>query len=303
MVRLAPPGKRSEPAMIDERPSLPERYAGAIESSHLEVVPRRCDVDYLVAAGWTRDSLGAMLYRLRTEYDAVRGERQLAILNEQAAARMASSLIRAAAQINAKRAQESDAFKAQRMAGDATRTMDNAQQVAEEARRSALTSRALIMVHLKTLPGARAATHGFARIHALRSKFMAPKYRDQEIRRNEVVAQVAARALDVWIDPACPHCQGRGFHGGYTEPVVICQECGGTTNRLSGRRGERLGKSEHAHQFGLSLLAEMDRKAEKVEREMRRYMAGHEHAAQADSARRVIQARLAELRSAAAQED
>jgi len=118
------------------------------------------------------------------------------------------------------------------------------------------------------------------------------------------VAKVAARALDVWIDPACPHCQGRGFHGGYTEPVVICQECGGTTNRLSGRRGERLGKSEAAHQFGLSLLAEMDRKAETVERAMRRFLAGHIHTTRiADEAWRRLLARLDELRGAQAQED
>ena len=291
--------------MIDDlKRSLPERYAGAIASSHLEVLPRRCDVDYLVAAGWTRDGLGAMLYRLRTEYDAVRGERQLAILNAQAAARMAASLMRAAAQINAKRAEELDATKAHRMEGDAQRTMGNATAVADEANRAALTARALIMVHLKTLPEACTAVHGFARMHAIRSRFMPPKIPAHEVRRNEVVAKVAARALDVWIDPACPHCQGRGFHGGYTEPVVICQECGGTTNRLSGRRGERLGKSEAAHQFGLSLLAEMDRKAETVERAMQRFLDGHLHTTRmADEAWRRLLARLDELRSAAAQED
>ena len=69
---------------FEDRPSVDERYARAIESSHLEVLPTRCSVDYLIAAGWIRDGLGASLYRLRTEFDAVRGEQRLAAGNARA---------------------------------------------------------------------------------------------------------------------------------------------------------------------------------------------------------------------------
>lgn len=65
---------------IEDRPTLPERYARAMQSTHLEVlVDERCSVDLLVAAGWVKDGLGTMLYRLRTEYDAVRGAHQAAL--------------------------------------------------------------------------------------------------------------------------------------------------------------------------------------------------------------------------------
>lgn len=289
--------------MVDDRPSLPERYASAIESSHLEVLPTRCAVDYLVAAGWTRDGLGAMLFRLRTEYDAVRGERTLAILNAHAAAKMAATLRRTAAEVNARARLEVDAGKAGRMEGDAARTNATAEMVDKQAEDAALTARALMMIHLKTLPATRVAVHGFARIHAIRSRFMVPKFPDQERRRIEVVSHVAGRSLDVWIDPACPHCAGRGFNGGYREPVVICDACDGTTNRISGRRGERLGPTHFAHEFGLSLVDELERKADKVARAMRRFMAMQAPTEDSSPARQRLAVQLTMLRSAEAQED
>lgn len=59
------------------RPDLEERYAQAIEADDLMVRPSRGPVDMLVAAGWTKESLGTALYRLRTEFDAVRGDYRL----------------------------------------------------------------------------------------------------------------------------------------------------------------------------------------------------------------------------------
>lgn len=59
------------------RPDLEERYAQAIDADDLLVTPQRGPVDMLVAAGWTRESLGTALYRLRTEFDAVRGDYRL----------------------------------------------------------------------------------------------------------------------------------------------------------------------------------------------------------------------------------
>ena len=48
-----------------------ERYSRAISSSHLEVTDKPGDVDALIAAGWIRDGLATMLYRLRVEYDLI----------------------------------------------------------------------------------------------------------------------------------------------------------------------------------------------------------------------------------------
>lgn len=57
--------------MID-KPTMPERYARAMESSHLEMSNERAgDVDLLIAAGWVKEGLGTMLYRLRVEFDSV----------------------------------------------------------------------------------------------------------------------------------------------------------------------------------------------------------------------------------------
>lgn len=48
-----------------------DRYARSITSSHLEVTEFTGDVDSLIAAGWCKESLATMLWRMRVEFDAV----------------------------------------------------------------------------------------------------------------------------------------------------------------------------------------------------------------------------------------
>lgn len=61
------------------RPTLEERYARAVDTADMSVsLERRTPVDLLISAGWTRESLGTALYRLKTEFDAVRGDLRLA---------------------------------------------------------------------------------------------------------------------------------------------------------------------------------------------------------------------------------
>lgn len=56
---------------MQEPVTIGERYRSATHSSNLKVNNlQRCDVDYLIAAGWS-DSLGIKLYRLAGEYDQV----------------------------------------------------------------------------------------------------------------------------------------------------------------------------------------------------------------------------------------
>ena len=56
----------------EDLPTMDERYAGALDSSHLELLSNaRGALDVLIAAGWSGDSLGISLIRLRIEFDAV----------------------------------------------------------------------------------------------------------------------------------------------------------------------------------------------------------------------------------------
>jgi len=53
-----------------------ERYARAASSSHLEVTPHMDAISVIIAAGWVRDSLGTMLYRLKVDFDAAKACRR-----------------------------------------------------------------------------------------------------------------------------------------------------------------------------------------------------------------------------------
>ena len=57
----------------ENRPTVEELYARASGSHHLEVRETRGDVDFLIAAGWAQESLGTKLYRLRSDFDVLRG--------------------------------------------------------------------------------------------------------------------------------------------------------------------------------------------------------------------------------------
>ena len=286
--------------MTLDRPSIPERYATAIETTHLEALLKRCPVDYIIAAGWCHDGLGTQMLRLRTEYDAARGTHHQAIVNSSAAHRHALMLQRAAAEANARRSTDEQAERA-----EVARV--EAEQAIRHAKAQALTDRALIMVHLKTLAQANVSLHNYAQVFSKRKHFMAqgPNYRALQERRKHEVQRIAGRVLDVWIDPSCPHCEGRGFNGGYREPVVICEACGGSTNRIGGPRGERLHGTDKGHDFGRDLLDEIDRKVAHVIRMMRKFTAQSTWRDQPASvaAQRELRARLAELRSEQAMED
>jgi hypothetical protein len=63
--------------MTDDRPTIAERYIGAIGSSNLKVNdenPLRGDVGVLIACGKSGDTIGSALLRLRAEFDIVKAE-------------------------------------------------------------------------------------------------------------------------------------------------------------------------------------------------------------------------------------
>lgn len=200
---------------IEDRPTLPERYVRAIDSTHLEMnLEERCSVDMLVAAGWIKDSLGTGLYRLRAEFDSVRAAQHQAQHNLPAG-------------------------------GD-------------DAHAAALAAKVMILVHLKSLPGTVAALGRFSALLATRERYMKP---------DAAVAKIAGRALDAWLDPLCPRCNGTGQIGEFGAPRMICTSCHGAKVRQV-----RLAEDEAGHQFGRALMNRMDSKCDWVSGQMRRYL-------------------------------
>ena len=188
----------------EDRPTMAEQYSRAMESSHLEVTEERGDVDFLIAAGWTGESLGTDLYRPRMEFDGL-NKRELAMAD------------------------------------------------------TSLIARVMALAQMGSLHQTKQTLGRFALAHATRKKF------DRE---PDAIMAVVGAALDVWLDPTCHHCGGRGFTGGFVGPMIWCSHCHHT-----GSRRVRLAKTEDAHQFGRSLLNEMDRKCDRVAGMMKRFLA------------------------------
>lgn len=220
----------------DSRPSTAERYAAATHSSDLKVHnEKRGDVDMLIANGWVGDRLGTLLFRLRGEFDSIRSEHR------------AAERVLAAA--------ESDNHRMHRAGLD-----EDADAQMEAAERAALTARALIMVHLQSLPAAVNALVAFALMEAAHAKFF-PRGSGRGIQ------EIAGKALESWLDPICPACDGRGHNGGFGVALVLCARCHG-----SGVRRPRLARDEAGHEFGRRLLCAMDRKTDRVARSMRQFL-------------------------------
>lgn len=120
--------------------------------------------------------------------------------------------------------------------------------------------RALILAGMRSLKPAREAVGRWADIQATKRSV---------IIRPEIVAKIVGRVLDVWLDPICHHCDGKGFTGGTHrgEKADACHACGG-----SGVRTSNLGKGAVEQAFGAWLLAELDYQLAKFERMAREKM-------------------------------
>lgn len=273
---------------MDERPVLEERYASAVRSSHLRSTSERAgDVDLLVAAGWVREGLATAMYRVRGEFDCVKGEAR--VTNEHLA------------QLRAQRAERWDQAETEAKATrfGPTRTVLYRQQCTaldEQIEREALTARAFILIKLKSLTAVTRALRHYAEQQASRRGFM-------EARPGQAY-RIVGHALDLMLDPLCAPCDGRGFTGGYLKHKVICTACKG-----AGRRPLEFGGIE-ADLFGRWLIADVERKLARVEKLMRGFL----NAVQSGQAVRVdverveastaeLTERLAALRSAQAAAD
>ena len=193
---------------IDDRPTIGERYSSAMGSSHLKMTERRGDLDIIIAAGLIPDGLASALFRLAHEYDGVRAEH-----------RAAESRLRI------------KEFEAQ------GQKPTEAEATIKQAEAEALTAHALILARLRSLERTKNLFGEFAIQEATRQRFMRP---DRE------ALILAGQVLDVWLNPNCKRCDGRGTMGGSHrgEISTVCKACKGT-----GHRRDQIGRDEPQRKF------------------------------------------------------
>lgn len=234
----------------EERPTTQERYQRATQSSNLR--PTRVgttgDVDVIGAAGMVPDTLGASLFRLVGEWDAHKGEKEL---HEAEAARLYGIhrlAIRALQNMKRGGADEERIKRAE----------DLVEAIGKEARREVTTGRLMVLIHLKTLESTKQQLGAFALNLSKTYPF--------QLTKRDLMA-LTGRVLDAFLDPNCPHCQGRGFNGGRYrgDKQVICRPCKG-----AGHRHDDVGKTADERHLAGRLLSEMCRKMTEAEKSIRR---------------------------------
>jgi hypothetical protein len=123
-----------------------------------------------------------------------------------------------------------------------------------------LTDRVLILIQLRSL---REVREMLGRLSKKQAKVVRFGGSDDDLRK------LTGRVLDVFLDPNCDKCEGRGMGGGGMAedpgPVFICTHCKG-----SGKRRGALGRTAPERFFAAHLLALMERAADHAEQEMRR---------------------------------
>lgn len=116
----------------------------------------------------------------------------------------------------------------------------------------------LVLSQLKTLREARDGIGVFAVALATRIRFM---------QDDAAVGMIAGRVLDVWLDPTCQSCDGRGFNGGHHrgERKIACGGCRGT-----GERRALLGDTGEEKRFARALLDHLGAMLNDAEEHLRR---------------------------------
>lgn len=246
----------------DRRPTIGERYSAATESSNLRVEgDRRGDVDLLLASGYIGkiDPLGAALYRLAVEFDSARGELDATrkwASDQQAEARALRALachLNAVAEVGPEADMGLQCYLTLDRARRAGQCEADAGILERTASASVRTELALALVRMKSLREARELLGELAYMEATRQRFMEPDH---------VVAVLAGRVLEHWLDPNCDKCDGRGFVGGSHrgELQALCRPCRG-----SGARRDLLGQTAEQQRFCAHLRAGMDRRLADVD--------------------------------------
>jgi hypothetical protein len=273
--------------MTDERAGIKERYTRAMGASRLIVSERPGDVDLLIAAGWVQEGLATSLYRLMAEYDTARGDR-----------RVAEGEQRRLSNVRADALQEADRLANKRIEPEREAALRQlAQTSGQEAEHAAIQARAFMLLQLKTLNSTKQAVFRYADQAATRRGLVSVTPQD--------VARIVGAVLGALLDPLCPGCQGSGKVGTYPNQHLHTGKgtCGG-----SGRRKVEFAKDAVGDLFGRWLVADLERKAARVDQLMRKFLSQYRAAEptfRAESAEAVseLRQRLVELRSAEAAVD
>lgn len=247
---------------MSEKPGILERLSTAMNSTHMELVPHKrgaCDfiTDFAFAHGvhGLREPLGGMLMRLVVEFSAVKGEYVAARNNQARQLRMARE----------------------------TKDMALAEQITREAAESAESAHQYILQKVPSLTSTKEHFGRWCLEKAVRQNFMPigampidkDKFREWRQRmehRESVVAILAGKVLDVFLEPTCFKCSGRGFSGGYDGHVqVICPirgGCGGCGKRPI----NHIGNNREQHDFSHFLYGQIERLLTDVEIQLARKM-------------------------------
>jgi hypothetical protein len=236
---------------LDDRPTIGERYASATESSDLRMRVEGGDVDVIIAAGLVPDGLATALYRLTVEYDAQRGPIDEA--RRWVAARTAqAALLRQEAEREASKA-TLDPEKVELLVAAAER-------MKRDAVAALRTEFLMALSAMKTLREARDRLWDFALDLAERKRMRL---------EGDALGHLTGRTLDAFLDPNCPHCDGRGSTGGgrheHSGPPILCKPCRG----LGSRRVD-IGRTHAERLFAGALAMAMDASMYEVQRKIGR---------------------------------
>jgi len=212
------------------RPSLSERYGVAVSSG--------TSLDHMIlAAGMQHERLGAVLLRLQSEYDAVKGDLERA--GQIAPQRTAQARELAA------RAKLAERLKDY---GAAEVLKQRAAEIRERTPEEVLSARTFILMGLKTLHDCKQRFGAFAIGIGIQPK--------RGI-KPDAGRIIAGQVLDVWLDPTCHTCDGTGMIGNAYAGEVRrqCSTCAG-----SGHRRDIVGRNPKERIFARDLLAELQRR-------------------------------------------
>lgn len=150
-----------------------------------------------------------------------------------------------------------------------------------------LTDRLLVLMQLKSLPGVKldlgdvaiafAVDTGYIKVADDGSGAIIGVYDENGKKVGNDIGDVFAttgRAIDIWLSPLCPHCEGVGKIGAVGNPQHICVPCGGTGKRDNDTAGRKSSAFRDAAdlRLGRMIMAEMDRLMHMVEQGMKQKM-------------------------------
>lgn len=256
------------------RPTLSERYGVAVSSG--------TSLDHMIlAAGMQHERLGAVLLRLQSECDAVKGD--LERTGQIAPQRTAQ------AHELAQRAKLAERLKDY----DAAATLKAlAADIRERTSEEVLSARTLILMGLKNLHDGKQRFDAFAIGMGVQPK--------RNI-RPDIARTIAGQVLDVWLDPTCHTCDGTGMVGNAYAGEVRrqCGTCAG-----SGHRRDIVGRNPHERIFARDLLAELQRRVASAAGGMGQALAPPAECTTPDAGElRDMQGQLDDMRAPAAQTD